>query len=178
VWHADVLLATRPQKVVVTCFGQEWPLRLDCAAGWIGAIGFDLVGLSGVLPGGIEEEDVERMWAAIPADPVVAERRWRNSARVAVSRGSGRDWWWTVNLTRRCLQSWPYINGLLLLQGVDAEAMRFPSWLDAAYMLLWQRGDEEHRQALDLELSIPPVGVSSAQAPVAAKNMLSAFAAD
>lgn len=140
-------------------------------------MGWDFTGLTGVLPGAIADEDLDDMWN-VSRGSLEPERHWLNAARVAVTRASGRDWWWAVNLTQRCLQSWPYINGLLILQGVDAAAMRLPSWLDAAYMLLWQRTDQAGRDALDLELSIPPRGVSPAQAPAATSNMLAAFAAD
>src|SRR3546814_2545969 len=55
-----------------------------------------------------------------------ADRRWLNAARVAVGRGSGRDWWWSVNLARKALGAWPYINGKLLLSGVDSHHLPFP----------------------------------------------------
>lgn len=107
-----------------------------------------------------------------------ADRRWLNAARVAVGRGGGRDWWWTVNLVRKSLGGWPYINGKLLLAGVSAHHTPFPDWLDACYMLLWGNGDEGGRTKLDLELSLPPAGVGIRQSRAAKEKMLADFAAD
>lgn len=175
---ADVLAATRPSQVVVTCFAQTWHITLDRAAEWVGAIGYDLEGLSGVFPGGISEDELDRMWDAGREDPDDAQRRWRNAARVSVQRGSGRDWWWTVNLIRKVLGIWPYINGQLLLAGVDAEKLNFASWCDATFMLLWTNQDEEGRTRLDLELSMRPQGVGLRMSGTAKKKMLEGFAAD
>lgn len=106
------------------------------------------------------------------------ERRWVNAARVAVGRGSGRDWWWSVNLIRRSLQGWPYINGKLLLSGVSARNLPLPDWLDACYMLLWSNCDEKERLKLDLELSLPPAGVGIRQTKAQKVKMAESFAAD
>lgn len=124
------------------------------------------------------EEDLDRMWESSANNHADSDRRWLNAARRAVDRGSGRDWWWSVNLTMRCLRMWPYINGLLLLSGVDAAKMSFPTWLDAAFMLLWERQDEDGRAKLDLELSMPPAGTRGKAASRANRKMMEAFAAD
>lgn len=118
------------------------------------------------------------MWDAGREDPDDATRRWRNAARVAVQRGSGRDWWWAVNLVRKVLGVWPYVNGQLLLRSVDAATMTFPSWLDAAFMLLWTNTDEEGRMRLDLELSMRPQGVAVKMSQAQKHKMMEAFAAD
>lgn len=203
--HADVLASTRPDRVTVGCLGRHWELALSTAAQWIGAIGYDPDRLVGIFPGGVADEDLEALWECSrqlhvqpdrtgesePETPGQLlrtqraqlwdqniERKWVNSARVAVARGSGRDWWWTVNLVRKVLGIWPYINGQLLLSGVDAEKLSFPSWCDAAFMLLWTSADAEGRTKLELELSMPPAGIAVAMSPKATKKMLSDFAAD
>ncbi len=172
----DVLALSRPHTVIVTCFNRSWTLRYNTATSWIGACGWDLETLAGVFPGGIADDDVTDMWAHVSDDD--ASRRWTNTARAALGRASGRDWWWALNLIRRCLESWSYINGALLLKGVDSNSMTLPSWLDAAYMLLWQGCDEEGRMKLDLDLSLPPAGVGVKQSAQAKRKMLEAFAAD
>lgn len=175
---ADVLAATRPTTVEVTCFGEPWELQLSTASQWVGAIGWDPDTLAGVLPGAIDDSKLEHMWDSSCSDPADAARRWTNAARVAVQRGSGRDWWWTVNLIRKVLGIWPYINGQLLLAGVDAEKLNFASWCDAVFMLLWTNQDEEGRTRLDLELSMRPQGVGLRMSGTAKKKMLEGFAAD
>lgn len=193
--HADVLASTRPDRVTVGCLGRRWELALRTATQWIGAIGYDPDGLVGIFPGGVTDDDLDALWECSQQessdghngmvrtqlarlDDQDIERRWLNSARVAVTRGSGRDWWWSVNLTMRCLRMWPYVNGLLLLRGVDAAKMPFASWLDAAFMLLWERQDEEGRIKLDLELSMPPAGLRGKAASRANRKMMEGFAAD
>lgn len=106
------------------------------------------------------------------------DRRWLNAARVALGRGSGRDWWWSLNLITKSLQSWPYINGKLLLSGVAVRDTLLPDWLDACYMLLWGSCDEQSRIKLDLELSLPPAGIAIKQSREAKQRMLADFAAD
>lgn len=117
------------------------------------------------------------MYQLALSDPDI-ERRWLNAARVAVGRGSGRDWWWSVNLIRRALSGWPYFNGKLLLSGVSARDVLLPDWLDACYMLLWGSCDEKERIKLDLELSMPPAGVAIRRSKAQTEKMLADFAAD
>lgn len=176
--EADVLTAVRPRQVAVGCLGREWQLPLHTAAEWIGAIGWDLETLTGVLPGAVADDDVDAMWDLSFAQPADASRRWCNAARVAVGRGGGRDWWWTVNMVRKSLGIWAHLNGQLLREGVDAAVLPFASWLDAAYMLLWSVQDEEGRLKLELELSMMPRGVAVRTSGAATRKMLADFAAD
>jgi hypothetical protein len=203
---ADVLASTRPDRVTVGCLGRHWELALSTAAQWIGAIGYDPDGLVGIFPGGVGDDDLDALWECsrqLLVQPGRTdesesgdrghemvrtqrdhlhhqdfERKWVNSARVAVARGSGRDWWWTVNLVRKVLGIWPYINGQLLLSGVNAETMRFPLWCDAAFMLLWNAQDQDGRTRLEMELSMPPAGVHVQISSAANRKMLDRFAAD
>jgi len=117
------------------------------------------------------------MYHLAVSDPDI-ERRWLNAARVAVGRGGGRDWWWTVNLIKKALGGWAYVNGRLLLSGVRSWDVPLPDWLDACYMLLWSNLDEKERLKLDLELSLPPAGVALRQSKTAKLKMLADFAAD
>lgn len=140
-------------------------------------MGWDLDTLAGVFPGAIGDDDVDAMRdLALPCPD--ADRRWLNAARVAVGRGGGRDWWWSVNLARKALGAWPYINGKLLLSGVDSHHLPFPDWLDACYMLLWGNSDETGQIKLDLELTLPPAGTAIRQSKAAKEKMLADFAAD
>lgn len=175
--HADVFAHVRPSRVSVTCLQREWTLHLDSAYQWLGAMGWDLDTLAGVFPGAIGDDDVDAMRdLALPCPD--ADRRWLNAARVAVGRGGGRDWWWSVNLARKALGAWPYINGKLLLSGVDSHHLPFPDWLDACYMLLWGNSDETGQIKLDLELTLPPAGTAIRQSKAAKEKMLADFAAD
>jgi len=143
----------------------------------VGAVGFDMDNLAGVFPGSIGDDDVDAMYHLAMSDPDI-DRRWRNAARVGVGRGSGRDWWWSVNLIRKALGGWPYINGKLLLAGVSARDLPLPDWLDACYMMIWSGCDEQNRIKLDLELSMPPAGVALRQSKAAKVKMAESFAAD
>ncbi len=161
----------------VTCVERGWTLDLDTAYQWVGAVGFDMDDLSGIFPGSIGDDDLDAMHRLSVSCPDI-ERRWVNAARVALGRGGGRDWWWSLNLIRKSLQSWPYINGKLLLSGVHATKLPLPDWLDACYMLLWGNCDEATRIKLDLELSLPPAGIAVRQSREAKQKMLADFAAD
>lgn len=175
--RGDVFAHVRPSAVTVSCAGRQWDLHLDSAHEWVGAVGFDLDALRGVVPGAIGDSDVEDMFRLARELPDI-DRRWANAARAALGKGSGRDWWWSRNLIKRSLQAWPYINGKLLLSGVRAQATPLPDWLDACYMLLWQNADDKDRVKLDLELSAPPAGVAIRRTKEQTKQMLADFAAD
>jgi hypothetical protein len=124
----------------------------------------------------VDDQTREMFDIAVSRDD--ADHRWLNAARVAVGRAGGRDWWWVLNLTRRCLQGWPYINGKLLLSGVHADRIHFADWLDAAYMLLLTGQDEKGALKLDTELNTKPVGVPIRQTPAQIRAAAAAFAAD
>lgn len=174
---SDILAALRPAQVQVVCFDTQWTLYPTSASQWIGVIGYDFETLAGVVPGSLVDDDVEAMYELSLRHPD-ADRRWANAARTAVGRAGGRDWWWTVNLCRKALQGWPYINGRLLLEGIRASDTCLPDWLDATYMLLWTGSDEQGRIKLDLELSLPPAGVAVRQTPAQKKRTMEDFAAD
>ena len=175
--RADVFDLVRPASVTVTCCGDLWPIELVGAYAWIGAVGFDVEGLSGIIPGAVSKDHVEFMYH-LSLSSEDFERRWLNAARVAVGRAGGRDWWWCVNLIRRALQGWSFVNGRLLLSGVDSRRLSLPDWLDACYMLLWTNSDEKERIKLDTMLNMPPRGVAVRQSAASRKKMLEDFASD
>lgn len=121
------------------------------------------------------DDDVEAMYqlSLLHND---ADSRWQYAARAAIGRAGGRDWWWTANLCKKALMGWPYINGRLQLEGVNAHNTPFPDWLDATYMLLWGNSDEKGQIKLDLELSLPPRGVAVPR--TTQRKMAEDFAAD
>jgi hypothetical protein len=125
----------------------------------------------------IGDDDLEVMQELIATHPDI-EDRWTYAARTALGRAGGRDWWWTLNLGKRSLGAWIYINGILLRQGVDSKVVGLPDWLDACYSMLWQNADEENRIKLDMELSMRPKGIALHQSKAAVRQMMADFAAD
>lgn len=168
--------AIRPSQVAVTAFERLWLLDGWSAHHWMGAILTDPAELAGVFPGMCLDADLEAM-LALSFHPDFTQRC-TNAARVAVGRGAGRDWWWALNLVNKIFSGFPLVNGVMLREGVDIQAVRFPDYLDAVYSLLWERGDEEGRMKLDLELQVLPKGVAIRQGAAARKAMEQAFASD
>lgn len=173
----DVFQTVRPGQVRVVCFDVEWDLYPDTAYEWLGLVGADLEGLTGILPGAVCEDQCEAMLRVSLQFPD-RDDRWANAARVALGRAGGRDWWWVRNLSKRCIQGWPYINGRLLREGVSARTVAYCDWLDAAYMLLWDGQDDKSRTLFDLELNRLPAGVAVRRDFTQIKTMAQAFAAD
>ena len=173
----DVFLAVRPPRVRVVCFDVEWTLYPDSAYDWLGLVAADLEHLTGILPGAVVDDQSEDM---LRTSLSFHDRddRWANAARVALGRAGGRDWWWVRNLARRCIQGWPYINGRLLLSGVNAKILSFPEWLDAAYMLLWSAQEAKDQALFDLELNRMPAGIAVRREFSQIRAMGEAFAAD
>lgn len=172
----NLLAYLRPESITVNFHDRHWPLQGRTASDWLGAIAQDFTTLAGVFPGLIAEADLDDMYElALGAD--VADR-WFECAQQALGWAGGRDWWWTVNLAKMCLGGWIFINGKLIRQGVRADEIRLPDWLDAAYSLLYEGRDETERSKLDIELSMRPVGIKVKQSGQAKRKMLEAFAAD
>jgi hypothetical protein len=173
----DLLAQLRPDQVTVHVAGHPFILTASCAAQWIGAIAMDPDDLYGIMPGLIADDDIDTMTALRDTHPDI-ETRWFWAARAALGRAAGRDWWWAHNLSRKCLGIWPYVNGMLVRQGINARTSTYPDWLDASYSMLWERGDEEERTKLDLELNMKPRGIAVPQSKAATRAMTAAFAAD
>lgn len=173
----DILALLRPSEVVVAVGGRPFTLAAATASQWLGAIALDMDTLAGIMPGLVADEDLPAMVALMEAHPDI-EDRWLHAARTALGRAAGRDWWWALNLTRRSLQGWMYINGILLRQNVNARDTSFPDWLDACYTMLWQGCDQEQQVKLDLELSMRPRGVVIKRTREQMRADVAAFAAD
>lgn len=167
----------RPETVSVTILGRPFVLHGSTAMDWIGALGYDLHHLSGIMPGLLHDEQLETMHELATSHNDI-DSRWLHAATTALGKASGRDWTWTYNLTVQCLQGWQYVNGLLLHKGVSARTLPYPDWLDAAYMLLWHQADESDRKALDFQLGLPPKDVPVVAQASTTRKMLEAFAAD
>lgn len=170
----NLLAWLRPEQVHVSYAGRSWELEATCAADWIGAIIFDTDSLAGVFPGLIRDDDVEAM-STLLQDPENLPGL-QETARSVVQAAGGRDWWWTVNLIKRVIGQWIYVNGILVRQGVRADGIGLPDWLDACYTWLWERSDENERVALDAELSWAPKGVRHSKRQI--EQMVADFAAD
>lgn len=162
-------------QVTVTCAKRPWDLRSATAYEWIVAVAQDPDRLSGVFPGLIRSRDVEAMCAAMEMFDDM-DRRWQNAARVALGRGSGRDWWRALNLIKMCLSGWTTVNGAMMLEGCDARSLPLSSWLDAALVRMMRELDEDGMRRLEFDLDKVPAGVKGTSA--AAKRSLAAFAAD
>ena len=161
----------------MTVAGHRFTLQATTASHWLGAIALDSENLAGVMPGLIDDDDLEVMERVITEHPDF-QRRWTNAARMGLQRAGGRDWWWTLHLCQRALGTWIYTNGLLLRQNVDAKIMGLPDWLDACYTLYWQNASEEDQMKLDMQLSMRPKGVGIRQSGKQVTEMANAFAAD
>lgn len=170
----NLLSWLRPDKIVVAYADRPWQLEAHTAADWLGGMAMDFDTLAGIFPGLICDDDVDEM-SQLVKDPSHREGLQAVAQKVVQAAG-GRDWWWTINLAKKSLGNWIIVNGFLVRQGVRAESTPLPDWLDACYSWMWDRGDEEQRTKLDLELSLPPLGARRSSA--ANRRMLEAFQAD
>lgn len=170
----NLLSWLRPEKIIVAYADRPWRLEARTAADWLGGMAMDFDTLSGIFPGLICDDDVDDMSQLLKTPG--HEEGLEDVARKVVQAAGGRDWWWTVSLAKKSLANWILVNGFLVRQGVRADAIGFPDWLDACYTWLWERGDEEQRTKLDIELSLPPRGARRSGA--ANRRMAEAFQAD
>lgn len=166
----------RPEQIDISFAACTWRLEAVTAADWLGALAMDFDGLSGVFPGLIGDDRLEEMLEILKDGAQEHSDTMQEVARKALAAAGGRDWWWTLNLARRVVGQWIYVNGFLVRQGVRADSTTLPDWLDACYTWLWERCDENQKTALDIELSIPPRGVRASRKQV--EQMMAAFQAD
>lgn len=160
----------------VTISGEVFRLKRSSAYDWIMAYSREPKSLSWIIPGMIQG-DVDRIFDQYMNLPDV-ERRWLNTARVALERESGRTWWRAANLIDKVLEAWTVVHGSLLLQGCDPSRMPLSAWLDAAYVDIMRRAGEDDVKRLELELNKTPVGVFSKSINSENRRALNAFAAD
>lgn len=172
----NVFEQVRPSRIEVTAFGSSWLLE-DCSAyQWLGATGTDFDTLHAVFPGMVDVGFLDALWERSHAGDF--DKRCTLAARAALGRASGKDWWWAWNMTKKILSSWPILNGVMLRQGIRATQLPLADYMDAVYSLLQERGKDEDRMKLDIELQTLPAGVRVRQSSAAKKAMLAAFAAD
>lgn len=167
------------RRTEVTFAGQVWELDNPDAYGWLLALRSDPKDLSYVFPGMTRERDLQRLLEASTAlDVTDFQRRCVNTARVAITRSTGWDWWRCLNLANKALDNWTITNGMMLLDGCDANNMDFSSWLSAAYVTMVKNLDKEDRLKFEFEVNKIPMGARAVIAPTKSKQALMDFAAD
>lgn len=167
------------RRLEVTFAGQVWDLRNPDAYQWLLMVHADDKDLSHVFPGLIRDRDLDRMLdAAGDLDPADFQRRCTNTARVAMSRACGWEWYRCRNLLLKAADNWTIVNGTMLLEGCDAQVMDLPSWLSAAYVAMVRNLDKEDRMKFEFEIDKPPAGVRIKQSPAKVRQSMAAFAAD
>lgn len=163
--------------LVVTCVGRPWKLKAASADQWVRAV--LMPEMAGVFPGmlrGSQALDFFDLWDQFPNMP----RRCLNVSMVALARASGREWFWAYNMIETAAQSWPHVNGLLVREGVRADAESLHNWLDACYTLILERKNEEDRVAFENSLTrVPRFAIAAGVKPrMSSRAELMAFAAD
>lgn len=170
-------VSRRHERIPVTFLKRSWLLTNPSAYQWMLAVHADPNDLSRIFPGLIRPRDVPAMSEIVELGELEdLERRWRNTARKALGRASGRDWWRAANMIQKALDSWTVLNGSLMLAGINSRELPLDSWLDAAYVQMMRNLDDNERTKLEFELNRPPKtgGIQM----TASRQSLAAFAAD
>jgi hypothetical protein len=167
----------RSERITVTCAAQAWEVRNPNAYRWVTAVLYDPDGLTGVFPGLLPDRDTVPMFETMKVFEDI-ERRWTNTARVVLTRASGREWWRALNLIQAVAKHWTGINGGLLLSGIDAKRLDLPSYLDAAYVHMMRSFSDEERLKLEFDLNRIPLNAPVRQDRSQLKKSMAAFAAD
>lgn len=135
--------------------------------------------MSGLFPGLVRGSDSEQILdILLQLDLPDLSRRCRNVSHAALSRASGREWHWTYNLINEARKSWPYLNGMLIRQGVHSDVEALADWTDAAYTLLREVYDDKERKAFDNRLRAIPRNAGPVKPVMSNRMDLAGFAAD
>lgn len=167
------------RRTEVTFADQTWALKNLSAYEWILTLRTDPKDLSHVFPGLVRDRDLDRLLdVAKSMDIDEFQRRCTNVARVAITRTCGWSWWRCLNLVDKACDNWTIVNGMMLLEGCDAQGMDLSSWLSAAYVVQIRNMKQEDMQKFEFEINRMPVGVAVSTSTTAAKKALMDFAAD
>ena len=133
--------------------------------------------MSAIFPGLVADKDARDLYQVWKTHDNV-ERRCRLTAQAALGRAAGREWHWAMNLIKESHQSWTYVNGKLVREGVRADQVPLHDWLDAAFTLFTEmyRADKNAAKAFEMRLRQIPMGAGAAR--MSNRADLMAFAAD
>lgn len=135
--------------------------------------------MSGLFPGLVRGSDSEQLLdILLQLELPDLSRRCRNVSHAALSRASGREWHWAYNLIIEATKSWPFLNGMLVRQGVHADAENIADWIDAAFTLLREVYDDKERKAFDQRLRAIPRSAGPVKPVMSNRMDLLGFAAD
>lgn len=130
-----------------------------------------------MFPGLLDPDDLDDMLYRLIGIPD-SEQRCVRAARKLLQYETRMEWVIAWNLMRICRGVWLWINGVLVRQGVVADAMTLPDWLHAAYTLLYEGKDEKGRIAFESELMMAPRGEHIQVSVRSQRRAALAFAAD
>lgn len=121
----------------------------------------DLLLMLAAEPEGFIDDEQARRVEDLLIDGEVSLEDVREALQEAVGVVAGRDWWEAVGLvfTVTAEVNWARMNGQLVVAGVDAGAVPFGAWLDAAMWLATQHMDEKQLGRFLGVLQTPPVEV-------------------
>lgn len=167
-------------RVLVRAFGRPWLLRDVPAIDWI--LGASEPTLGDIFPGLVDDTDARAAiepWLASGADRSDVGLRCLRVSRVALERAGRREWHWTYNLIHESLESWSFINGLLVRQGIWADRTSLPDWLDAAFTQFLELYQEKKaRTAFETRLRrIPKDALGTVKPRFSSREELLGFAA-
>lgn len=132
------------------------------AARWVEMlVANDLLLMVGAEPEGFLDDGQARLMEDLLIDGAVSMEEVRDALQEALGVVAGRDWWEAVGLvfTVTAEVNWARLNGQLVTSGVDAGAVPFGAWLDAAMWLATRNMDEKQLGRFMGVLQTPPVEV-------------------
>lgn len=133
--------------------------------------------MASIFPGMIRNSDAEQMFRLWLDNPDDAKRRCILTARKALERAGRREWHWALNLIKEIEGSWTHLNGALILQGVYADRLSLPDYLDAAYIQFLKLLGENETKAFETRLRKIPGGMM-VRPKFSTRDDLLAFAKD
>ncbi len=153
----DPLASLRPWTLTVDVGGETYRLEPRNSADWLAVLLQEEIDLADILPGMLDEEGEERLGEAL-IEGLVSTDEIRECALEIIGTASGRDHWWTLNLTRSVMEVWTQVYGQLISQGVRFDQLPLGAALDAMYAVVASRMDKERLRSFDADLSRPPAG--------------------
>lgn len=151
----DPVWALAPWPVTVELGATQWQIPALPAADWLMVLMQNPLSLSSLLPGLLDEHDVQSFTDAL----VDGEEGFEDLTQVCqdlVATVSARPWYVALRLISVAAGSWDNIGGELVLRGVDAQRLSLAAWLDAAYLVMLRSMKQESITMWLLKLELPP----------------------
>lgn len=159
--EADSYPYLGPTTIETDFQGQTWIIRPTTAADWLKILWSEPFDVDMIFPGLVQSgrSELEDLLYNALLDEEVEPQEIVDIALEIIETAAGYKWWFVLRLTSAVKGAWSRIGGILVLRGVDANAITLGSWCSAVLALCVEMMEPKKAVAFIEDLSAVPDGV-------------------